>query len=85
MQSPFEAVEAEGLGFVVDDIVEVDIVDDDTKPTINTIHRRKYDMDLLVELGDVADDEADAAPFVSVFPFPDVLPVSPLPLLPTGD
>ena len=84
MQSPFEAVEAKGLGLVVDDIVEVDIVDDDTKPTINIIHRRKYDMDLLVGLGDVP-DEADAAPFVSVFPFPDVLPVSPLPLLPTGD
>lgn len=42
-------------------------------------------MDLLVELGDVLEDEADAAPFVSVLPLPDVLPVSPLPLLPTGD
>lgn len=42
-------------------------------------------MNLLVELGDVPEDEADAAPLVSVFPLPDVLPVSPLPLLPTGD
>ena len=42
-------------------------------------------MNLLVELADIAKDEADAAPLVSVFPLPDVLPVSPLPLLPTGD
>ena len=40
MLSPFEAVEAEGLGLVVDDIVEVDIVDDGTMPTINTILKK---------------------------------------------
>lgn len=40
MQSPFEALEAEGLGLVVDDIVEVDIVEEDTMPTINAMHCR---------------------------------------------
>lgn len=40
MLSPFEAVEAEALGLMVDDIVEADSIDDDTKPIINTIHRR---------------------------------------------
>lgn len=74
-------MEAEGLGLVVDDTVEVDIVDDDTIPSISAVHRRTQNMDLLVELGDDP-EEADAAP---VFPLPDVLPVSPLPLLPTGD
>ena len=39
MLFPFEAVEAEGLGLVVDDIVEVDIADDDTMPTVNTIFK----------------------------------------------
>ena len=37
MQSPFAALEGEGLGLVVDDILEVEIVDDDTMPTINAI------------------------------------------------
>ena len=36
--SALEAMEADGLGLVVDDAVEVDIVDDDTMSTISAVH-----------------------------------------------
>ena len=81
--SALEALEAEGLGLVVDDTVEVDIVDEDAMPSISAVQRKNQNIDLLIEIDGYAPE--DAAPLVPELPFPGVLPVSPLPLLPTGD